>query len=189
MLFSQCQLPSMQNPTSYIFPILLLAFAIFMRIRRSIGFQKYRVAVPIARIFVCTLILGIIFTFGFLFHPATLLPDAGGIIAGAGLAFLGVRHAIFEIRKDGLYYRTHVWVEIGILALFFVRLAYRFYDLYGSLGNLPAEQVAGQLRYEKDPITGSIISVFCTYYICYFVYIASKANKLLKTGNNQQQPE
>ena len=160
-----------------------------MRIRRSIGFQKYRVAVPIARIFVCTLILGIIFTFGFLFHPDTIVPDIGGIIAGAGLAFLGVRHAIFEMRKDGLYYRTHMWVEVGILVLFFARLAYRFYDLYGSLGHLPAEQVASQLRYERDPVTGSIISVFCTYYIGYFIYIASKANKLLKAGSPEQQAE
>ncbi|HXB11017.1 MAG TPA: hypothetical protein VNZ45_03445, partial [Bacteroidia bacterium] len=165
----------MQNPTSYILPILLIAFAIFIRIKRSIGFQKYRIAVPIARILICTLILVIVFSFGFLFHPSTLLPDAGGIVAGIGLAFLGVRHAKFEMRKDGLYYRTHIWVEIGILVLFFARLAWRFYDIYGSLGSIPGEQVASQLRYEKDPVTGSIISVFCTYYIGYFIYIASKA--------------
>ncbi len=178
----------MQNPTSYILPILLIAFAIFIRIKRSIGFQKYRIAVPIARILVCTLILVIVFSFGFMYHPSTLLPDAGGIIAGIGLAFLGVRHATFEMRKDGLYYRTHIWVEISILVLFFARLAWRFYDIYGSLGSMPGEQVAGQLRYEKDPVTGSIISVFCTYYIGYFIYVASKASKLLKTENIQQNP-
>jgi hypothetical protein len=172
----------MQNPTAYILPIILVALAIFLRIKRSLGFQQYRPMLAISRITVCVIILLITFGFALRFHPETLLTDAIGVVAGLGTAYLGVWHVKLEERKDGLYYRTHVWVEVGILLLFFVRLAYRFYDIYGTLGNLPPEKIAGQLRYEKDPITGIIISVFCTYYISYFTYLIIQVNKLKKSG-------
>jgi len=173
----------MQNPTSYIFPILIIAFVIIMRIKRSIGFQLYLPIRQYIRIVMCLAILAVIGWFGIMFHPETLIADAAGCIAGFGLAFLGARHAIFEERKEGLYFRTHVWLEIGILILFFVRIAYRFYALYSTLGNAPPEHVASQLRYEKDPITGLIISAFCTFYIGYFAYIIKQVAELKKSGN------
>jgi hypothetical protein len=189
MLFSHTRTFQMQNPTFYILPILLIVVVIFLRIKRGLRFQKYIKLVPILRILVCSLTLVMIFSFGIMYHPSTVFPDTIGVVLGFVLAFVAVRKPEFEMRKDGLYYFTIIWIEVGILVIFFARLAYVFYDKYGALGNLPAEQVASQLRYEKDPVTGSIISVFCTYYIGYFTYIASKARKLLKPGNEQEQPE
>lgn len=168
----------MQNPTAYIFPIILIAFAIFMRIRRSLGFQFYRPIAVIFRTAVCVFILILIMSNALRYHPDTLIYNAIGVVIGTGMALLGVRHAIFEKRKEGIFYRTHVWVEITILALFFIRLAWRFYDLYGKLGNLPPEQIASQMRYEKDPVTGVIISVFATYYIVYFAFVLIQVNKI-----------
>lgn len=175
----------MQNPTAYIFPILLIAIAIIIRIRHSLGFQLYRPVAAIMRMAVCAFILFLMFSLAIRFHPETLIYNAGGIIPGLVLSYLGVRHLAIEERKDGLYYRTHVWVEVGILVLFFVRLAWRFYEIYGTMGNLPPEQIAGQLRYEKDPITGVIISIFCTYYIGYFMYLILQVNKSRKSGKIQ----
>ena len=175
----------MQNPTAYILPIILILVAIFIRVKRSIGFQIYRPSLAIMRIVLCAFIECYMVSIILRFHPDTLLTSVGGVVAGLGLSFLGVRHITFEERKDGLYYRTPVWVEVGILVLFFARLAFRFYVIYNTIGNLPPEKIAGQLRYEKDPVTGLIISVFCTYYIVYFAYVAIQARKIKKANNIQ----
>jgi hypothetical protein len=117
------------------------------------------------------------------YHPANLITDVVGLAVGIGLGFLGARHAVFEIRKDGLYYRTHIWIEMGILALFLVRIAWRFYVIYSSIGTMAPEEAANQMRYERDPVTGIIISIFAAYYICYYGFILVQANKRLKTEN------
>ncbi len=174
----------MQNPTAFIFPIVLIALAIFMRVRRSLGFQFYRPVAVMFRAAICLFILFLIISNALRYHPDTLMYNAIGIIIGGGMAYLGVRHAIFEKRKEGIFYRTHIWVEITILTLFFIRLAWRFYQLYGAMGSLPPEQVASQLRYEKDPITGVMISIFATYYIGYFAYIYTQASKIKKAEDN-----
>lgn len=171
----------MQNPTSYIFPILLIALAIFMRVRRAVSFQRYNPVTPVIRIVLFVIVIALILYFGISYHPSTLIPDTVGLVIGVGLGFLGARHAQFEIRKDGLYFKTHIWIEIGILALFFVRLAMRFYMFYSTLGNTPPELAASQLRYEKDPVTGFIIGIVGAYYICYYAFIMAQANRQAKS--------
>lgn len=175
----------MQNPTGYIFPILIIAIAIFLRIKRSLGFQIHRPIVSILRIVVCLMIIAVLLYFGINFHADTLIYNYAGMAFGFVLAFLGAKNVSIEQRKTGVYYRTHVWIEIGILALFFARLAYRFYVYTSTMGSIPSEQIAKQMRYERDPVTGVIISVFCTYYIGYFAYILFKVNRFKKAKNIQ----
>jgi hypothetical protein len=175
----------MQNPTGYIFPIVIIAIAIFLRIRRSIGFQRYRPAAAIFRIVICVMILTVLLSFAINFHPDTLIYSGAGMAGGLIMAFFGAKNVIIEQRKSGIYFRTHIWIEIGILAIFFARLLYRFYNFTSTMGNVPPEQITSQLRYEKDPVTGVIISVFCTYYIGYFIYILFEVNRFKKANNIQ----
>jgi len=166
----------MQNPTAYIFPIVFILLAIILRIKRSIGFQLYRPIVATFRILICLAIIAVLLYFAISFHPDTLIYNGAGMAAGFILAFFGAKNAIVEQRKSGIYYRTHIWIEVGILALFLARIVYRFYIYTSTIGSIPPEQIAKQLRYEKDPVTGVIISIFCTYYIGYFTYIFFKVN-------------
>lgn len=174
----------MQNPTDYIIPILVLAVAIAIRVKRSFGFHKYRRVIPWFRILICAAILVVIFGFGIHYHPNTVIINAGGVLVGLGLSYIGMKSVVVEQREDGIYYKAHVWIEVGILIIFFIRLSMRFYKLYGAMGNLPPEQIANQLRYEKDPVTGIIISVFSTYYIYYFSYISAHVIKLRRANTN-----
>lgn len=172
------------NPIGFIIPELLLAAIIGIRVKKSFGFYRYWRAFPIFRAGACVLILSVVVSFGILYHPETLFINAIGVILGVGLGYLGVRNATIEKRDAGIYYRTHSWIEIGILIVIFIRLTIRLYEIWASIRNLPPNQALGQVWAQKDPLTGIIVSVFSTYYICYFIYISIRSRRIRKSGNS-----
>lgn len=115
--------------------------------------------------------------------PSILIPDGIGIITGLVLAYIATNHAQFEKRGEGLYFKTHIWVEIVVIVLFLVRFSYRLYVLRDMFQ--PGQtQLDAQTRieYMRDPFTGFIFLTFCTYYIGYYSFILKEGKKAL----NQQ---
>jgi hypothetical protein len=154
------------------FIIVLVVLLLVRRIQRSIGFQKYNKAVMIVRIVLFGLI-AFSFLFAALLFPIVLAWDSIGIIAGLALAYVATNHAQFEKREKGLYFKTHVWVEITVITLFVARYAYRIFvlkDMYQE-NQSPEEK----LEYLKDPLSGIILYTFCTYYLGYFSFILKEA--------------
>lgn len=167
----------MENFKHYIIPIALLVLIISIRVKRSIGFQKYAATRLTIRIVLFALIATLILGMAVL-HPSLLMYDVVGIILGLTLAFLAVKNTVFENRNEGLFYRTHIWLELSILFLFFARLLYRLYSVYGSLEDLHSQlPEQNQLQYIKDPFTGFVLLLLCTYYIGYFAYILKMAKQ------------
>ncbi len=104
------------------FAILIVALILARRIQRATQFQKYNQTVMIIRIILFGFIaLG--FLFYSLFDPLILLWDVIGIAGGLALAYVATNHAKFEKRENGLYFKTHVWVEITVIVLFIARFA------------------------------------------------------------------
>jgi len=174
------KLTAMQNPTQYLIIIVLIGYSIFRRVMRAVNFQKYKQNALLFKVGLYSLIEVIMLALGVL-NPVNYLYYAIGAIAGAALVFVGVRHMIFEKRKDGLYYRTHVWVEIGILTIFFTRLAYRFYAISQIIGEEAPEKASQQMQYARDPFTGFVFFLLCTYYIGYYFYVYRRSAEALKT--------
>src|ERR1700722_20007063 len=110
------------------FPIIvaLIAFVAFRRIKRSIGFQKFSETSLIIRMVIFGLV-ALLILFGAIINPMSLVYDGIGIVAGVVLAYIATNHAKFEKRENGLYFKTHIWVEITIIVLFMARLGYRLY--------------------------------------------------------------
>jgi len=120
---------------------------------------------------------------GVIMSPSILIPDGIGIITGLVLAYIATNHAQFEKRGEGLYFKTHIWVEIVVIVLFLVRFSYRLYVLRDMFQ--PGQtQLDAQTRieYMRDPFTGFIFLTFCTYYIGYYSFILKEGKKAL----NQQ---
>lgn len=128
-------------------------------------------------------VIAILFLSGSIVNTAVLIPDAIGIIAGLILAYIATNHAKFEKRENGLYFKTHIWVEIAIIVLFLARFGYRIFMLRNMFqpGESP-EEMQSHMQNMQDPFTGAVIFAFCTYYIGYFSFILKEGKKALKDG-------
>ncbi|HTA26352.1 MAG TPA: CcdC protein domain-containing protein, partial [Bacteroidia bacterium] len=108
----------------YTVVIFLVALILARRIRRSVGFQKYNQPLLIIRIVLFSIISLLFLAFAIL-YPMAFVSDGVGIIAGLILAYIATNHAQFEKRENGLYFKTHIWVEIVVITLFLARFIYR----------------------------------------------------------------
>lgn len=160
--------------------IALVTLLLVRRIQRSIGFQKYRESNLITRI-VLFVLVGALLLSGSVINPSILIPDSIGIIGGLVLAYIATNHAKFEKRGNGLYFKTHIWVEVVIIALFIARFAYRMYmfkDLFQP--DESPQDMQARMQTMRDPFTGAVIFAFCTYYIGYFAFILKEGKKALQ---------
>jgi hypothetical protein len=159
--------------------IFLIAFILLRRVKRSVGFQKYSEPTLIIRMVLFSLI-ALSFLIYAAFYPMALIPDGIGVLAGLVLAYIATNHAQFDKREDGLYFKTHVWVEVIVICLFLARFAYRALILKDMFQPEQSQQdIQTKLQSIRDPITGSILFVFCTYYLGYFSFILKEGKKAM----------
>jgi hypothetical protein len=159
--------------------ITLVLLLVARRIQHSIGFQQYRQTTLTVRM-VLFVLFALSLLSGGLVTPSLLIPNGIGIIAGLVLAYIATNHTQFEKRGEGLYFKTHIWVEIVVITLFVVRFSYRLYvmrDMFqpGQTELDPQTKIA----YMHDSFTGFIFLTFCTYYIGYYSFILKEAKKAL----------
>ncbi len=164
------------------FPIIVFLIALILarRIRRSIGFQKFNEPLLIVRVVLFSIVSVLFLAFAFL-YPMAFVSDGLGIIIGLVLAYTATNHAKFEKRENGLYFKTHIWVEIVVITLFLARFVYRVVVLKDMFEPDQSQQdIQARMQSMRDPITGAVLFAFCTYYIGYFSFILKEGRKALK---------
>ncbi len=155
----------------------LVAFIplLYVRIRRSIGYRKFggnRLFIPMG-IFLFILVLVFKAT---AHHPASLAADAVGTTLGAVLGYLAIRQTEFEVRNGALYFRTHIWIQVSVLALFLLRMGYRIYGVV--LANHRGETQAGSLTQSfQDPVTAGAICLLFVFNLAYFGFVLREGNR------------
>lgn len=179
----------MNHAISVLLPVILIGFAIYRRVRRTIGFQKLQ---PRRLRFRAALfaILGLLILALAVYHPIQLVGDAVGLAGGLTLAYYGIRHLRFEKREEGWFYRTHGTVEAVVLVLFIGRIAYRIIETMlvnpGAFSGAGAGGGAGANPYgdfSRDPLTSAVFFVLVSYYIRFYMHLLRK-NKELELGMN-----
>ncbi|TBL80691.1 CcdC protein domain-containing protein [Paenibacillus thalictri] len=170
-----------QNTGSVLYIVLLLAFVIYRRVKRSIGFQKLQRSRLIIRT-VLFAVIGIAIFIAGLRHPLYMIGDVAGLAVGVCLAIYAVKHSRFEKRQDGWYYRTHLGIELSVLFLFLGRLAYRMFLMYSQAQNDPSHPFNANpydpQALASDPWTSGIFYVIIAYYVGYFGYLLRKEKEL-----------
>ncbi|WP_067927871.1 CcdC protein domain-containing protein [Alicyclobacillus shizuokensis] len=170
---------------SHILPVLviviLVAFGLYRRIRRTISFQpiqRRRMSIR-CLLFVALLVLFVVTA------AQTHLSDwvmGIGILLGLALAWVAAATTRFEIRNGVWHYRPSGWVSGVVLLLFIGRLAYRLLELYHSedlvaaSNGQPAHLQAN--NYTSDPWTVLVIVILFAYYAAYFAYLLWKERQL-----------
>jgi hypothetical protein len=169
------------------FIIFLVALLLFRRIKRSVGFQKYNETSLIIRMVLFSIVSLLFLGFGFL-YPMAFINDGVGIIAGLILAYIATNHAQFEKRDNGLYFKTHVWIELAVVCLFLFRFIYRMVivkDMFQP--DQDQQDMQTKMQTMHDPITGGILFTFCAYYIGYFSFILKEGKAEMKKDSNPAQ--
>ncbi|MDM5198353.1 sporulation protein [Fictibacillus enclensis] len=159
--------------------LLVMAFVIYRRTQRTIGFQFFKPRRLIFRMILFTLII-----IGFLanaaLHPHTLFYAVPGILIGAVLVRYAALHSKFQWKNNELYYRTHKWIEATVLILFLGRFLYRFLILAGSSDWQSMQNMQYGQHFTTDPLTAFVFFILGTYYIGFNAYILKKGNGLKK---------
>ena len=165
-----------QRQISLILMIAVIGFAIFRRVRRTIGRQPYQPKRMQARM----IVLGIVGTIALLFSFRNVEVGGAmvaGLVGGAALGFFGVRHTKFETTPQGQFYTPHMYIGLLVSLLFLGRLAYRF------LIEMPTMQAAAQAggnpyaAMQKSPLTMAIFGIVVGYYIAYYAAVIREMSK------------
>jgi uncharacterized protein YacL len=176
----------MEHLGSTLLIMAIVAFAIYRRVKRTIGYQKLSRSRLIFRTIMFGLLGCVILYIGFL-HPINLLADGIGLAAGLVLAYYAIKHIRFEKRADAWYYRTTLWVEITVIVLLLGRIAYKLLSIYmyPAAVAVPPGAAPTLEVYTKDPLTVGIFFVLIAFYIRYFTYLLGKY-KQLEPANEPQ---
>lgn len=155
----------------------LVLWALYRRVRRSFGRQ----AVNRARLCSRAAILGLLaaLLLSTLWRDSALLMTLlGGVLCGALLALLGLRHTRFEATPEGRFYTPHAYVGLLILALFVGRLIFRFLVLYGHRGTIVPAGSDPLALYRDSPMTLALFGLLIGYYVLYNLGVLRRARDL-----------
>ena len=112
-------------------PIVLggvVAWSIYRRVRRSIGWQRLRPRRILFSLATLSLFTGL-FLLSTRFQPSLLLGLGGGLLPGALLGGLSLRLTRFETTDKGHFYKPNTQIGVLLSLLFIGRLGYRFWVL------------------------------------------------------------
>jgi drug/metabolite transporter superfamily protein YnfA len=169
--------PKLLSPLIFGVVIVLL---FYRRVRRSFGRQT----VNTARLSIRAAVLGVVGVMlaSVVWREYRLVEAlAAGIVAGALLALVGLRHTRFEASEQGRFYTPHTYIGVLVLALFVGRLVYRLVQSSTGAPGLAggAGTAANPLAvYEHSPLTLTIIGLPIGYYVLYNLGVLRKSRAL-----------
>ncbi len=157
---------------------LTMAFVIYRRFKKSIGFQKLNPFWMKFRMSALALI-GCVLLYGAVLKPTLFIFILGGLTLGLILVILAVRHSEIENREEVLYFRTHILIETTVILLLIGRVGYRFYTIVKANSLEAMVDPRQNLHFLLDPWTAGIFFILVTYYVGYFFIILDKSKNLL----------
>jgi hypothetical protein len=161
----------------------LLAFAIYRRVRRNIGRQVLSPGRLGWRIALFAVVGALVLATAA--RELDLLASMlGGLAAGIVLAWVGLRHTLFEVTPQGRYYTPHTYIGAAVSALFLARIAYRFFELY-SASHAHAAPAGDLSAYQRSPLTLATFGVLAGYYVAYYTGILRRNRELAAAANDE----
>jgi len=158
-------------------PILIAAlvvWAIVRRLRRTFGRQPVQPGRIWLRIGILTLAGGLIAATSVMRSAEMAEAFIAGLACGVALAYVGLRHTLFEATPEGRFYTPHTYIGLAVSLLLVGRIAYRF--LYLANGAGPNAAAA----YQRSPLTVGIIAVLVGYYVLFYagVLLRTRASEV-----------
>jgi hypothetical protein len=159
---------------TYLIMAAFLCFAIYRRVRRSIGRQ----VIHEGRLWVRIAIFGVVgalMVLGSVRNPTAIGALLGGLAGGAVLGVVGLRHTRFEFTPEGRFYTPHTYLGIAVILLFVGRVVYRFIGMssYAAQNLGPNPDPFANLQ--RSPLTLAIFGLLVSYYLVYSLGVLQRA--------------
>lgn len=151
----------------------LVAWRVYVRVRRNIGRQPYQPRRMVARIVIISLI-SVLIGWASLSHLESFAALVGGIVLALPLAWFGVKLTKFDFTPEAKSYTPNTAIGIALSVLLVGRLAYRFVAL-ASMGETQSGPPPGLFQ---SPVTLLVFGVTAGYYIGYSVGVLVRAKQL-----------
>lgn len=151
----------------------LVAWRVYVRARRNIGRQLLHPTRLAARIAVYSLIVALVTFFAARFLPS-LEAELGGLLAGAVLAFAGLKLTRWEMTPDGSFYTPNAFLGLALTLLFVGRIVYRLTMLFAH----PPVVGSSSPQLFQSPLTLLIFGVTAGYYIAYTAGVLARGRRV-----------
>lgn len=142
----------------------LIVWRLYARTRRSFGRQPIRPKRMWTRVGFLAVVAVLVAAQGFV-EPRLAAGLGLGLAGGIALGLLAFKLTRFEIDGQNDCYFPNPWIGMGLTALLFGRLLYRFMVLYPEMTH--AAQ-GGYAAYQRSPLTMAIFGLLIGYYIAYY---------------------
>ena len=152
----------------------LVVWAIVRRLRRSFGRQRVEPGRIWFRIIVFTLVGVLYVVTSLVSNTQALGAVVAGIVCGAALAYVGLRHTQFEVTPEGRFYTPHTYIGLAVTALFLGRLLYRFVYLSAGANAAAGANQNLALAYQRSPLTLGIFAVLVGYYVVFYAGVLAR---------------
>jgi len=156
---------------------LFIVYRIYLRVRRSIGWQQLKPRKLLYSTVFLT-IIGFLFLFAGGLSVASVLSDLAGACIGGLLAYYSSATTRFQQRDGTLYYNSSLWISFTVMALFFGRLAYRFYMLFFVNGDhVKSMEALTSIGSSPSPWMSGLMLIMFVYYIVYNISLLTRKHK------------
>jgi len=156
------------NSNSYVLAVFvaLFAFALFRRFRSLFGRQPLQPSRLKTRIVVLSLVAVLLAMRGL--HSANLAASGLiGLVAGAALAYVGLRLTRFETMPAGIFYTPNGYIGAVLSALLLSRIAYRMQVLYPVMQAAQTDTGDPFAGFQRSPLTVALFGIVIGYYLAY----------------------
>jgi hypothetical protein len=155
----------------------LVAWAIYRRFRRNIGRQAVNIRRLQLRIAIF-LVIGVLVLFVAANDMTSLGALLGGVVGGAALALLSLKHTMFEAIGEQRFYTPHTYIGLFVSALFLARVAFRLLTVHVNTGATALSNQNPFAAYQKSPLTLAILGVLVGYYVLFYIGVIRRSRNL-----------
>lgn len=159
----------------------ILGFVLYRRVRRSFFRQQVRPRSLGVRI-VLLAVFGILMLLPPFLTVINVAWAAGGAVVGVGLAMYAFARTEFVVTRDGTFYKQHLYIGLGLTALFLGRVVYRLAMTWPTVrhaaGAGPRGHAIAVLGSQHSPMTVGLFFLLAGFYICYYVNVIRKSRSL-----------
>lgn len=166
------------------FPLMMgvfIALAIYRRVRRNVGRQPVQPMRMRTRIVILA-VIGALIALGAARDVDLFGALAAGVVGGAALAWLGLRHTKFEHTEQGEFYTPHTYIGLVVSLLLIGRIAYRLLIIYPSMQAAAHADQNPFGAFQRSPLTLAIFGVLIGYYVFYYLGVLRASKELMQTG-------
>ncbi|MFT8871519.1 MAG: hypothetical protein ABF868_04415 [Sporolactobacillus sp.] len=125
-------------------------------------------------------IIGLLFLYEAMTQPISLISDAVGIAAGAGLAQYSAALTLLQVKEACVFYRPNAWIGSLVALLFLIRFASRFYLLFqsGAFNRSGSHAAQSFHSFNGNSWAAGLLLILFAYYVTYYLLIMRKSARL-----------